>query len=258
MEDQRAIARHGHAAQHMGGRPHPFAPWRYRPIKRGAADRGILLLNNDRSTIDISSDTILALESISDTWSAPSLGSNTNYSLVFDTKTNNYQADGSVHPAYILVLGAALNATGNLALSLDTLWATFAATVYYDNFGLINDSASKESTVVWYTTVLMPQRWIGYSIVVGLTTASMAVMLLLIGLFARQTKWSFRGQVWHTVAQVVGEETEGVILAASSLQDKEVGQLLREQEASGILTSTGRNVLTGRVEVTKRKLPTSS
>ncbi len=74
-------------------------------------------------------------------------------------------------------------------------------------------------------------------------------MMLLVALFATQTEWSFRSQAWHTVAQMVGEETEEVLTAASGLTDAEVEKLLKERGMSGRVLSTGRSVVTGRTEL---------
>ncbi|KAH8660109.1 hypothetical protein BX600DRAFT_551602 [Xylariales sp. PMI_506] len=217
-----------------------------------AEQRGILSLNSaDSSNINQTSETVTTLGSLYGTWIS-SGGDNSKMALVFDTKTNNYQTDGFVHPAHILILGAALNATNNLAASLDTLWAIYAQTLYYENFGFLDDSVGIGSTMLWYTTVTAPVRWTGFTVVAALLLVTIAIMVLLLGMFAWQTEGSFRRQAWHAVAQLFGEDTEEVMAAATRMTDHQVAAMMRERGVENILMTTGRNVVTGRTEVVNR------
>lgn len=172
---------------------------------------------------------------------------NFNRTLGFCTACDTFgsAANDTVHPANVLLVGAALNATDNPAAALDALWASWTQTLYssaigqFDGTGWETDpnvagTDAEKVKVVWSTTVLAPRRWRGLAAVAGLLIMHVVATLAVLGLFAGRTTWSFYGGLWQAVAQVAeGDGVREVLREVSSVEDAVVKRVIRAKGLEG-------------------------
>lgn len=145
----------------------------------------------------------------------------------------SFYADPSVNN---LLLQAVPAYGGSVAWALSTLLSVLSAMSYVDNFPLLGKQGSAQ--VVRFEAVLTPQSWTGLAVVVVLVGVQMCLVGLVAILFVARTRYSKLGNVWQTVAQVAGPETESILRRATMATDREVGSWLvgngRERVRIGI------------------------
>jgi hypothetical protein len=96
---------------------------------------------------------------------------------------------------------------------------------YYDLLPYFNIEHSV--TTIHATSALVPARWTGLGIVLGLVFMHFALLLATTLLFATQTKSSMLGNAWQAVAQMVSPQTREIVESADRMRDEEVDQGIR-------------------------------
>ncbi|KAK0613700.1 hypothetical protein B0T14DRAFT_499131 [Immersiella caudata] len=160
-----------------------------------------------------------------------------NTSLMFCTwcdniasvETNNGVA--LAHPANVVLLQAAMNATGESpALALDALWMTWSMVLYLNVVGQFDGAGEEDSTIVWATPVLVAGRWVGFVAVAGMLVGHVLLVLIIAGGFAKWTRCSFAYGLWQAVAQVaVAKEVREVLGEVTAATDGEVVRVIEEK-----------------------------
>ncbi|KAI2622695.1 hypothetical protein GGS26DRAFT_241015 [Hypomontagnella submonticulosa] len=176
-----------------------------------------------------------------------------NTSIVFCTRCTDNARNESVHPAHVLLMQSAFNATNNPASALDALWTTWAQTMYSGSIGGFDYTGDVKATMIWATTVLAPRRWSGFIAVAALLVAHIIAMAIVVILFAIRTSHTFNGDVWHAVAQAsAGEEMKEILEDVTSSMDKEARSLIAARGMNGMYMGTQVDRGTGRVQIVRR------
>ncbi|KAI1424330.1 hypothetical protein F5Y12DRAFT_785467 [Xylaria sp. FL1777] len=122
----------------------------------------------------------------------------------------------------------AMNATGNSAASsLSALLTLLSSSMYYDQLPAFSRSGTADTVML--TQASYPQAWHGFIAVATLLVIHIVVCFVILGLFLTQTKLTRLGNVWSSIAHVLGPETEDLIKGASLKSDKEMDRLLADQ-----------------------------
>jgi len=175
-----------------------------------------------------------------------------NRSLLFCTRCSGFSNNDTVHPAHVLLVQAALNATNDPAAALDALWVSWSHSMYTGAVGQLDFAGGVNATMVWAAAVLVPRRWVGFLATAALLIAHIGAMLVLVFHFARRTGHSFCGGVWHAIAQVVaGEEMREVLEESTGLTDEETEELIRDRGLKGVYVGMQTDFGTGRVEMVR-------
>ena len=140
--------------------------------------------------------------------------------------------EDQVHPFYNILLQDAMNATGNPAKSLDSLFTALTLVMYTDS--LAGFDFGDMAVMVFSSVVLLPGRWIGLIIVACLMATTYACLVVLAVIYLRGTRYTMLGNSWYAVAQLQSWEMKPVLQSASGLMDSEVETVLEER---GLLDS---------------------
>lgn len=167
---------------------------------------------------------------------------------VLDASINN-----TVHPAHIILLQAALKATNNPATALDALWTTWSQQIYSDVVGQLDGVGSQDTTIVWATTVLAPQRWRGYIVTLALLIAYGLLTLLVVLLFTIRTAYSFRGGSWQAIAQLVLGDVKELLEEVTALPDDKVAGLIKARGLDGVKMGMSADSTMDAVKIVRRE-----
>ncbi|KAL0263765.1 hypothetical protein SLS55_002747 [Diplodia seriata] len=117
-------------------------------------------------------------------------------------------------------------ATNNPALALQALFTTVSQMTYYSM--LSEFDLRGNASVTLFVPVSIPQRWTGFTIVVGLVAAHLVCGTLVMVLFFRKCQCSMLGQVWRCIAQVRSGDTDVVLKKASVATDDDIRVWLKK------------------------------
>jgi len=179
-----------------------------------------------------------------------------NRTIVFCTRCagSSFQNNHNAHPASVLLMGAALNATGNNpAATLDGLWTTWTQILYSSAIGQFDGAGVDNSIIIWATAVTTPLYWRGFIATAALLVCHIVVAVAIAALFVARTTHSFRGDLWPALAQAAaGDQLRAVLDDAESMPDDEVNELIRARGLDRVLMCTGVDAATGRLGLVRK------
>ncbi|TIC92736.1 hypothetical protein CH35J_010259 [Colletotrichum higginsianum] len=158
----------------------------------------------------------------------------------------------AVHYAHAALFQDIAMTTGSLAQGLQGLFTVLRQMAYYE-ISPYFDMQSPASLIL-SNEELMPVRWTGFTVVVGMVFTHLILLAVVLVLFFKFTRLSWLGNVWMSLSQVVSLETEDLIDKSTDKLDKEVDKVIKE-EASRAGTGSAdrvrikRHDLRGRSEV---------
>jgi len=228
--------------------------------------RGILKLDsyaptNDTTLVHQSSNgasnpTTTQMQSAFDDTLTSRSSETANRTIVFCTRCagSSFQNNHNAHPASVLLMGAALNATGNNpAAALDGLWTTWTQILYSSAIGQFDGAGVDNSTIIWATAVITPLHWRGFVATAALLACHIAVAVAITALFVARTTHSFRGDLWPALAQAAaGDQVRTVLDDAASMPDDEVNELIKARGQDRVLMCTGVDAATGRLGLVRK------
>jgi hypothetical protein len=147
------------------------------------------------------------------------------WALSDDLNSLHCSEDWSVHAVHAAVFQGIIQETHDPALAVQVLMTRLYQMAYYDLLSYFNIEHSV--TTIHATSALVPARWTGLSIVLGLVFMHFALLLATTLLFATQTKSSMLGNAWQAVAQMVSPQTREIVESADRMRDEEVDQGIR-------------------------------
>ncbi|KAJ4112139.1 hypothetical protein NW768_011718 [Fusarium equiseti] len=126
------------------------------------------------------------------------------------------------HPEHSLLVQTVLQETGNPAEALKNLFSRFYQMIFYDMLPYFTAEQSFELAKA--REVFSPTRWTSLIIVLSVLVIHLALMLVVVWLFAMSTRVSTLGNAWQAVSQIMSSDTTPVLQAVSnnSMSDGEV------------------------------------
>ena len=118
------------------------------------------------------------------------------------------------HPEHSLLLQTILQETGNPAEALQNLFFRFYQMIFYDMLPYYTAEQSFELANA--KQVFIPTRWTGLLIILSVLVVHLALMLVVVWLFAMSTAVSTLGNAWQAVTQIMSSETTPVLQAVSN------------------------------------------
>lgn len=137
--------------------------------------------------------------------------------------------------------------TENLPLAMQTLmlrlWQTHYATYFLSSNNTYNVNAT------FANPTLLPVRWTGLSIVLGMVVIHLIVGAIATAMFVRYVQGSKLWHPWQAVAQLYTSETMELIEPAKDANEKDLKKWVDEQEGSKELYTVTQARATGRHEL---------
>lgn len=182
---------------------------------------------------------------------SPGFDVNQSLSLCYFCNTNGY----SVNPEISLLFSDTVAETGRAANALLSLMTTAFTAVYYTYLGTLQIPSG--ARVVATRNVQAPgpcstDSCPGYIAVGTLVLLHVICVVVIAALYVAQVRYSRYGNVWHTIAQLRGEDLTDVLEQAHDASDKAVERSFKLQYESHPLKVI-RQSTNGRAEVNSGK-----
>ncbi|RDW68728.1 uncharacterized protein DSM5745_08488 [Aspergillus mulundensis] len=149
------------------------------------------------------------------------------------SSSNTGQLSPNADFAHVSLFQNTLRETGSPALATQALLARGAEMLYYNH--LFKLYATEPAETAFAGTALVPARWVGFAVGVGIVGVHFVVLGVVVLLFLRWTRESVLGQYWQAVAHVVEGDTAAVIerVSANNATDGEVKGWRKDREGAG-------------------------
>ncbi|KAH7071613.1 hypothetical protein FB567DRAFT_554273 [Paraphoma chrysanthemicola] len=135
----------------------------------------------------------------------------------------------SIHPFLSALFQDIVQFTHHPAIGLQAIYNTIAQSAYYEELPAF--TVSTQSHLVLSKSVEVPRQWTGFIIVVSILGAHIALVAVIVWLFATGTSTSLIGEMWHSVGQVMNEVPEHLVQDSLGKTDKQLRAACR---ASGL------------------------
>jgi hypothetical protein len=155
--------------------------------------------------------------------------------------------DFNAHQAHVGLFQDTLNQTQSPAVALQALLTRICQMIYYEQ--LLRLEETGHANVTLSHAAMIPTRWTGFGVGMGLLLSHWVVVGIVAALFARYTRHSLLGNHWQVVSQVYSKETAAVLEEADRMDDREVKRWV---EGRGQLYSVVGDEGKGRVALTAR------
>ncbi|KAK2615316.1 hypothetical protein N8I77_002079 [Diaporthe amygdali] len=175
-----------------------------------------------------------------------------NYSMYFCTMCQVAVNFTDPDPSINLLFQAIMNSTGSPGPAWQETMFWLAQTQYYNT--LPGFDFGVNSTMVFSTSVLMAEGWVGLVSVMGIVVLNMICVGSICWLFVRRVKYSIYGNSWHTIAQLVSPDTRNLLERATRATDFNVRNALKEAGSENVQGGLAR-LQSGRVVVLRRNTP---
>ncbi|KAF4819720.1 hypothetical protein CGCSCA5_v004498 [Colletotrichum siamense] len=158
----------------------------------------------------------------------------------------------AVHYAHAALFQDTIQTTGSLPETLQAILFILEQMRYYELLPYFN--IASPATFVLAEERLIPMRWVGLEIVVGIIVIHLALLITTIVLFLRFTRSSYLGNIWMSLSQVFSPETADIIQKGTETKDDEVESIVsKATTGSEVGTPLRRKVLVKANETNKRK-----
>jgi hypothetical protein len=151
----------------------------------------------------------------------------------------------SVHPHTSTLFQDIVKRTRHPASALQVIFSTIDQSAYYEDLPTFNVDFTTQIILSQFTEI--PQRWIGFGAVVGITSLHLAMMGLMVYLFAVRTKYSMVGEMWHSVGHVIDEVPERLLKRSMGRTDDEIRTACKrtglDREAVGLYRDSDAPVM---------------
>jgi hypothetical protein len=148
---------------------------------------------------------------------------------------------GNAHLTHVDLFQDTLITTASPALAVQALLTRICQMAYYEQLVKLNSPVA--AVTAFSLTATIPVQWTGFMLGTVLIVIHWVIMIVVVVQFVRSTEISFIGSYWHTVAQVVSNETRPILEEADRMDDGAVTRWAKREEMSGSLR--GRWVLRG-------------
>ncbi|WKT50760.1 hypothetical protein QSH57_015730 [Fusarium oxysporum f. sp. vasinfectum] len=173
----------------------------------------------------------------------------TNYKDLYE---EDWIAWWAAHAVHVSLIQDILRATGDPALAIQALAFRFHSMIFYDS--MADFDLQKPVTTINSAEMLLPVRWKGLAVVLGLALVHLLLLCSTMVLFQFKTRASSLGNAWQATAQVVSTETRAVVEEASAVRDKEVEAWARSSGVSRRSYTVMMSDVRNRTEIVDQKM----
>ncbi|KAK2690656.1 hypothetical protein QWA68_010543 [Fusarium oxysporum] len=124
--------------------------------------------------------------------------------------------------------------------------------IFYDS--MADFDLQKPVTTINSAEMLLPVRWTGLAVVLGLALVHLLLLCSTMVLFQFKTRASDLGNAWQATAQVVSTEMRAVVEEASAVRDKEVEAWARSSGVSRRSYTVMMSDVRNRTEIVDQKM----
>ncbi|KAI3579457.1 hypothetical protein IWW34DRAFT_806053 [Fusarium oxysporum f. sp. albedinis] len=136
----------------------------------------------------------------------------TNYKDLYE---EDWIAWWAAHAVHVSLIQNILRATGDPALAIQAPAFRFHSMIFYDS--MADFDLQKPVTTINSAETLLPVRWMGLDVVLGLALVHLLLLCSTMVLFQFKTRASSLGNARQATAQVVSTETRAVVEEASAV-----------------------------------------
>ncbi|KAI0006664.1 hypothetical protein F4779DRAFT_595723 [Xylariaceae sp. FL0662B] len=148
---------------------------------------------------------------------------------------------------YPTVFQDTLEETNHPALAIQAMFSIMAQFLHYANLEMLDVPEDVSITVAVSTTV--PVRWTGFAIVTAIVCANIVCVITITCLFLVRTQFSKQGHFWHTISQLISEETIELLQASPESRDDDAIKAVLKEDPEVVVARCKR---TGRVQVIRK------
>ncbi|KAI1742971.1 hypothetical protein F4680DRAFT_471853 [Xylaria scruposa] len=150
------------------------------------------------------------------------------------------------NPLYANIFSYILRNSNRAAVALQSVYTVLGQTVYYDLLEKYDQPYAAHITSS--KTIRVPQQSRGLIAVVILVISSLVAIGAMTALFSRHSRYTFLGDSWHTLSQVVSFETDTILNGKEILADSIIEKSLEGEDYYVKLDSSP---VSGRVELVR-------
>lgn len=210
-----------------------------------AAERGILSISDFRHTDGLKAEDING--SSHALWKGPS-----GFTGMFsDTSGGSYMtcnfcafAGWPVAPDIAALFTRTVHTTGRTAWAIQSFLTTYTESWYAQILPQFDVSAGID--VTFSTQVRIPRRWEGLIAALVMVIVNLVCVWAITILYIVHTRFSRQGNVWHTVSQILSDDTRLILEQSNRVMDDEVEKRLKVDD---YLVFIGRPKGSGNVSV---------
>lgn len=136
-----------------------------------------------------------------------------------------------------------VNTSGRAAVALDTMLMHMTMAWYYRIFPLLD--VSSEVEVAFSSQHIIPLHWNGLIVVISTVAVHVVGVWVITVLYLVKIRYTRQGNIWHTISQLMSEQTLPILEYSNELRDKDVANLLKGKDQ---MVKIGRSE-NGRVQV---------
>lgn len=131
----------------------------------------------------------------------------------------------SLHPHLSSLFHDIVKRTRHPALALQALFSIITQSAYYEDAASFN--VGYEARLVTADSTVVPFQYFGFWIVAGLLGFHLLMVACMVLLFAKRTKYSMVGEMWHSMGQVMEHVPERLLTESMGRTDVEIRKACR-------------------------------
>lgn len=194
-----------------------------------ASERGILSISESRSPDGLKAEDIAG--SSRALWRGPAgfMGMFADQSGASWIMCNVCFFDGwAVPPGIAALFARTIHTTGRAGWAIQTFLTTYTQSWYAQILPQFDVAA--EVDVTFSTQVRIPRHWRGLVATLVIVTVNLICVWAITVLYVVHTRYSRQGNVWHTVSQIMSEDTRLVLEQSNQVKDDEVEKRLKADD----------------------------
>jgi hypothetical protein len=157
----------------------------------------------------------------------------------------------SVHPHTSTLFQDIVKRTRHPASGLQTIFSTIAQSAFYEDLPTFN--VDFPTQIILSLNRDIPKQWTGFGVVVGILALHLAMVALMLYLFATRTKYSMVGEMWHSIGHVIDHVPERLLKESMGRTDDEVRAACKQTGMDRCGVGLFRDSETESVEMRERR-----
>ncbi|KAI1272217.1 hypothetical protein F5Y07DRAFT_403610 [Xylaria sp. FL0933] len=141
-----------------------------------------------------------------------------------------------------------INTTARAAVAVDTYLAMLSRSWLYVLLPKFDVPGPVDAAFA--TTVLVPARWSGFAAVATLAVTNTLFMGIITALYVRRTRFTFAGNYWHAISQLIFKDTLPLLEKSGNMKDEDVTEQL-DVELEDFLVKIERRTMDDRIAVVR-------
>jgi hypothetical protein len=129
-------------------------------------------------------------------------------------------------PMHVWLVQEMVSTGASVAFALQSIITVLSRMAYYDQIAQFNNNQTAE--VDYFVIANTPQRYWGLLAVCTVLLLHIILLLIVVTVFARESRFSMLGNTWQGLSQAVTEETRDHLSIASMMTDSEVEEKMKQ------------------------------